>query len=50
MFEVIAAESLRLKSAGTLHNITECAVPDFVKGHVTFFTVKQFRPYGLLDP
>jgi hypothetical protein len=48
VFEVIAAESF--KSAGTLHIITECAIPGVAKGLVTFFTVKQFRPCGLLDP
>lgn len=41
---------LRLKSAGGLHSIVECAIPDVAKGCVTFFTVKQFRPCGLLDP
>jgi hypothetical protein len=42
--------SLRLKSAATLRSIAECAIPDVAKGCVTFFTVKQFRPCGLLDP
>lgn len=41
---------LRVKSTGTLHNVTECALPDVAKGHVTFFTVSSLGSVDSFDP